>query len=240
MHGDECGLDDASVFSSGVPVVSPDLQAYLALCMEVCGRLARILGFSEKAERHFQDSEELITRMIEKLWNGKKFVCMLEKDKKIVDTASIVCYVPVILGKRLPAEIMDRMTKDLLNPELFWSENGIRSESVGSPYYDASMPGPFALGMCMAVSQLFAAVGFYDAGRFEAAAKVAKCWCSRSLQNGYITTDIVEPDQRIEPEEGGEYVYNATSRYPGKFNSWGVPVFFVLAEILKETERREA
>ena len=237
MHGDECGLDDASIFAEGVPVVSPDLQAYLALCMEVCGRLAKILGLQDEAEEHFARSEELIRKMIRRLWNGDQFVCLLEKSGRILCSQSICNYIPIILGKRLPQEIIRKMTADLMDPNKFYTDHGFRSESFDSPLFDSSSPGPFALGMCMAISQLLMTVGLYEAGEKEAALKNAKNWCELSLERGYPVTDIIEKDQVSHRKSNGPAVFNAAVKYTGKFVSWGTPVFFVLGEILNEAEK---
>ena len=239
MHGDECGLDDASIFAEGVPVVSPDLQAYLALCMEVCGRLARIMGHPDEAEEHFARSRELIDRMVRTLWNGDQFVCILEQSGRVLCSRSICNYIPIILGRRLPRSIIEKMTRDLMNPDKFYTDHGFRSESLDSPLYDPSSPGPFALGMCMAVSQLLMTVGLYEAGEKDAALQNAKNWCELSLQRGYPVTDIIEKDQPSKKKKTGATVFNATTKYPGKFNSWGTAVFFVLGDILNEAEKEK-
>ncbi len=233
-HGDECGLDDASIFSEGVPVISPDLQAYLALCMEVCGRFAKILGMEDEAAQHFRKSKELIQRMIDKLWNGDRFVCILERTKRVLNASSVCNYIPLVLGKRLPKEIIDKMADDLANPGKFYTEKGFRSESFDSPLFDSSSPGPFALGMRMAVSQLLMTVGLYYSGKNELALKNAENWCSLSIGRGFPVTDVVEPENHKKTSTSGKPIFNATTKYPGKFNSWGTAVFFVLGDIISE------
>ena len=237
MHGDECGLDDASIFSEGVPVISPDLQAYLALCMEVCGRMARIMGLEEEAERHFAESRDLIDRMIRTLWNGSQFTCILTRTDRVLTSRSICSYIPIILGKRLPQAIVDKMARDLADPNQFWTDHGFRSESLDSPLYDPSSPGPFALGMCMAISQLLMTVGLRDAGKKDLALRNAENWLGLSLEKGYPVTDIVEKDQPVNRKNTAAPVFSMGTRFPGKFNSWGVAVYFVLGDILNEAEK---
>ncbi len=237
-HGDESGLDDASIFAAGVPVDSPDLQAYLALTMEACGRLAKILGRNEEAEKHFADSRELINKMIDVLWNGDKFVCYLEKEKRFFSSYSMCSYIPIILGKRLPQEIIDKLAADIGDPRKFYDDFGFAGESKDSPLYENRL-GAFALGMPMAVTQLVFTVGLYWAGKTELAAKNAENWCDLSIDYGGPITDYTGNCVK-DDDPNRNVVFSTAKQYPGGYVSWGTPVFFVLGEILNElTEKGE-
>lgn len=234
MHGDESGLDDAGINAEGVPVDSPDLQAYLALCMEALGRLARIMGDNEAAEKHFEESKALIDRMIDKLWNGEKFVCMLEKDHRLYNSGSVLTYVPIILGKRLPQNIIDKMAADLADPNKFYTPQGFTSESKDSPLYDIKS-GQFALGMSLAVTQLIITVGLYWAGKTELAVKNAENWCDLSIGQDGPITDYTEKED--DPNNVNNPVTISRKKFPGGFVSWGTPVFFVMGEIMADAEK---
>ena len=133
-HGDETGADDSSLFEKSNVIDSPDLSAYLVLLYEALCDLAGMLGKAEEAAAWNERSKELLRKMIAKFWNGKKFVAFVHKTGEAIDTGSFMHYIPLILGKRLPQEIIDRMAADLsvegglLTPYGFASE-GLMSDN---------------------------------------------------------------------------------------------------------------
>ena len=56
-------------------------------------------------------------------------------ENKTVECDSLLLYVPLILGEKLPAEIRERMLEELLHEKNFITDYGIASEPVDSPYF---------------------------------------------------------------------------------------------------------
>ena len=237
MHADESGWDDSTIFVDGTPVATPDLAAFLVLAMEACSTLARRIGKLDEAEAHMSESKAMLEKMIKNFWTGEKFICLREVTHKAVDSESIVAYFPIILGKRLPQEIIDKIAADLGDPTKFKTPQGFTSESLSSPYYDDSMGG-YALGMRLAPAQFIVILGLYYAGKRELALEQARIWCDLGIDAGPLTVwrkpvPIPMGDDPFHPP-----IFTGI-KPPGGFTSWGSAIFFVLAELLHEAQGEE-
>lgn len=73
-HGNDSGWDNSTIFHKGTPVESPDLSSFLVLQMEVLSEIACKLGKNDDARKWMEDSQRLISRMIDHFWNGQRFV----------------------------------------------------------------------------------------------------------------------------------------------------------------------
>ena len=231
-HGDESGWDDASIFSKGLPLAAPDIAAFLVLCMEICSKLAGKLGFAAESVEWMGRSEAMLKKMIETFWNGDKFICLLDDTREVVDEESIAMYQPIILGKRLPQEIIDKIADTVSNPDKFFTINGFVSESMQSKYFDMSS-GAFMLGLVVAPVQCMMTLGLYNAGHKELAFKNARNWCDRVLEVGpqAVRRDLIGP--ATPPYEGYQPIYPRVA-FPGSLSSWGAAVFLILAHMLND------
>ena len=237
-HADESGFDDATIFTKGLPVETPDIAAYLVLCLEACGRIAARLGKTEESERHFADSRAMLDAMIKTFWNGEKFICLTDGDHEVVDCESICICQPIILGRRLPQEIIDRLADAIGDPARYFTPHGLATESMQSPYYDGGMGG-FVLGMPICPVQLLLTLGLYTAGKKELAVRCAEIWLEEGLKNeaGPITV-YREPVPVPEDGSGFEPVFTG-DKLPGGISTWGCAVFLILAEMLGEAEKED-
>ena len=236
IHGDESGWDDASIFSKGAPVATPDIAAFLVLCMEACGKLAAGLGLKAESEAWQARSEEMLKKMIDKFWNGQKFVCLLDKTHEIVDVESIAVYQPIILGKRLPQEIIDKIADALAEPGSFLTQFGFVSESMKSKDYDVTS-GAFMRGTILAPVQCMIIVGLYNAGKTELALKAAAAWCDEALVSGPQAVSRRAPVIGT-PAPLAENPVMPAKTSPASLSSWGPAVFLILAPMLKDIGER--
>ena len=66
--------------------------------------------------RHFESKEEiwntLLDRMIDKMWDGEHFVALKNYTHEPIFSGSNMHYIPLVLGKRLPQNIIDKMCED--------------------------------------------------------------------------------------------------------------------------------
>ena len=234
IHADESGWDDSTLFNKGLPVESADIMAFLVLLEEVCGKLAGRLGRAEERSYWTSESEKLLDLMLKTFWNGEKFVARLTKTHEVVEYDSIAAYQPIILGKRLPQPVIDRIAEAVGNPKTFFTSRCFVSESLESDYYDVN--GPFMMGMIIAPVQLMMTVGLYNAGKTALALEAARRWTEMSFDLGptTVTRDVDSPRSRVVPKtlpDGAAPVFPQGGSIPGGMSSWGAAVFLVLAEL---------
>ena len=237
-HADESGWDDDAMFCKGLPLTTADLAAFLILCMEACSKLAGKLGLAEESEAWMKRSKDMLDKMIETLWNGEKFICILDATGEIVDEDTIALYQPIVLGKRLPQEIIDKIAAVVGDPDKFLSVNGIPSLSMQNRFFDVGMAcGAFSLGLIHAPVQALLTVGLYSAGRKDVALQNARNYCDQALIHGLGITrrDLMGPEYL--PYEGYLKIY-PKSMFPGSLCSWGAAVFLNLAHLLNDEEER--
>jgi hypothetical protein len=241
VHGDESGWDDASIFAKGIPVETPDIAAFLTLLMEVCGKFAHKLGKQDEGDKWLERSKDMLDKLIKTFWNGEKFVCRIDGTHEIVDTESIAVYQPIILGKRLPKEIIDKIADAVGDTSKFLVPNGIASESQQSEFYDVTN-GAFMLGTLLAPVQLMVNVGLYNAGRADVALKAIENWFALTPEMG---PQVIMPSPRQENPppvpEGTKPVLGGEGRgpmVPAGYCSWGAAVFLVLGSILYDEEAK--
>lgn len=128
----ESGYPLDGVFSKGTPVVAPDLIARMVLQAEALSQLANRLGFEEATDRWENIADVRLAYLVKELWKGGRFIAWANGEDTAGD--SVLCCVPVILGKRLPEEIRTalaaKLTGDLLIPNLgILSGNG-RTDTI--------------------------------------------------------------------------------------------------------------
>ena len=112
--------------------------------------------------------------MIEKFWNGQRFIGLVDGTHEVIDTAAIMFYRPLVLGKRLPQEIIDKMAADLSEEGNYLSPYGLLSQSLTSR--DFSMNG-YGNGGPSASENLLIATGLYAAGKTELAKEISHRFC---------------------------------------------------------------
>lgn len=179
----DSGWDDATIFRDGFPAINPDLIAFMILLLEATGRLARGCGKTEEADSWQARSEKLLHTLIDEFWDGDKFVTLVRG--KPVDSMSLACLQPIILGKRLPEHIIERITQQLLVEGEFLCEIGLCSESLKSPLCCFGV-NTFVSGRVVAPAQLFLTVGLNMAGKKKEAAMIARRFCDTVRERGCI------------------------------------------------------
>ncbi|MDR3334159.1 MAG: NAD(P)H-binding protein [Treponema sp.] len=213
--GDESGCDDGTVFKYGKAMETPDLCAELALLWEALGDIAKMLGKdAEEAEGWYRRSKDMIGKMIETFWNGERFVALVNGTHEVVATDSCEYYLPIILGKRLPQEIIDKLAMDLSVEGDLLTPYGLASEKL-------STSDELALGMHMARAyvlppyNMLIITGLSDAGKQELARKIALRYCQTVKDGGFIML--------INPFMGGVGMSGG---------SWTACAYIILSELL--------
>jgi glycogen debranching enzyme len=181
-HGNDSGWDNATPFLAGVPLEAPDLSAYLVLQMETLARLAAALKNGEEAESWQRRSRELLEKTLAHFWQADHFVAMRSGDHLIGDTESLFLYLPLILGKRLPANVRSELIAGLTRPERFLTPHGLATESPGSPHYQ---PDGYWRGPIWAPSTLIMVEGLAACGELDLARSLARKFCDLCAASGF-------------------------------------------------------
>ena len=162
----ETGWEDAPYFNVGFPLASPDMNAYLAIQLEAQARLGRLLGQDEAECAAFEaQSKALIERIIKNCWDGEKWYAYNSETGKRSNTNTISLMGALILGKRLPEDIMEKTIRRLMEKDKYLTPFGFASEAVDSPYFNHA----FAQGSIIPPAQLIFCLALEACGRFDLA-----------------------------------------------------------------------
>ncbi len=135
QHGNDSGWDNSTVFAIRPPIATPDLAAYLVLQMDFLAEAARRLGQEAQAATWASRADDVLARMLATFWRGDHFVAIRPVDGVEVDCDSLQLYLPLVLGRRLPAEVRAALIDGLRQPNRFLTEHGLASEAFGSEHY---------------------------------------------------------------------------------------------------------
>jgi glycogen debranching enzyme len=141
-HGNDSGWDNSTIFHQGTPVESPDLSSFLILQMEILSEIADELGKKNEALKWAVKSKNLLNRLISHFWINDRFVAVKSGDHSIIESESLVLYIPIILGKRLPESIRRKLVEEIGNG--FLTQFGLATERTTSPRFreDGYWRGP--------------------------------------------------------------------------------------------------
>ena len=169
-HGNDSGWDNSTAFAFPPPVELPDLQAYLVLQMETLADLAGRLGLAAEAESWTARSRALLGRMCALCFDADGRPLARKAFTGETDSPdSLILYLPVILGKRLPERIRTALVREL-SGDRFLTEWGYATESPKSPRYE---PNGYWLGPIWAPETLILVDGLRACGEEKLARDVA-------------------------------------------------------------------
>lgn len=138
-HGNDTGLDNATIFDNSVTTRSPDLIVYLLKLIE----LLNYIGDRLKIKQDRVHLEKLlVSELSEKMFNGEKFDSYDVFTSEINEhSKSIIELIPILVYDLLPKGHQRALISNFSN---FVTEYGIASESPKSKYYksDGYWRGP--------------------------------------------------------------------------------------------------
>jgi glycogen debranching enzyme len=179
------GSADAPAFHSGFPSASPDMNAYLALQLEAQSRLAKALGEDEAiVEKYASESKAMIERIIKAFWDGERWTAYNPDTGRRSDTQTISLMGALLLGKRLPEEIIEKTVSTLMEEGKYLTPYGFATEVPDSPYFKHG----FAQGSVIPPAQLIFCLALEASGRFEDAKKAGLAYMSNLCNNGLFHT----------------------------------------------------
>lgn len=213
-HGNDSGWDDASAFDVTPPVESPDLTALLVIQMEVLAKLAGRFGKNAEASDWMDRSERTLAALIAHSWRGDRFVAMQSGTHATVDDGgdSLLCQIPVVLGRRLPDEQRRGLVSALADEGRFLLPHGLATESARSPHFIAE---GYWRGPMWAPALMMVVDGLLDAGETVLAKDIARRFCDDCVTGGFAEC------------------YNARTGAPihDPAYTWAASVFVILSQL---------
>jgi hypothetical protein len=213
-HGNDSGWDNATVFDQGYPTEGADLAAHLVLQCEGLAFIAEALGKKKAARRWQRRAQEQLRNLLSQGVQKDHFFAPLDGANQAVASQSLLNYIPLVLGERLPKEIRKALVADLQPDGNFLTRWGLASEATNSPKYT---PDGYWRGPIWAPATYLIFDGLVNAGEKKLARTVAERFCDLCAQdNGFW--------------ENYDALSGKGLRCPGY--SWTASVFLLLAEFL--------
>jgi glycogen debranching enzyme len=180
-HGNDSGWDNSTAFRTTPTMELPDLSAYLVLQMEALAVLSRKIGDEVAAERWRVLSESTLDAMLARFFDDNGPHALTSQSHEIVDNESLILFLPVILGKRLPERIRNRLV-DALKSDRFLTPHGFATESPSSPLYasDGYWRGPIWAPVTFILID-----GLVRCGETDFAREVARRFCDMCVRSGF-------------------------------------------------------
>ena len=181
----ETGWEDAAYFKMGFPIASPDMNAYLALALEAQARFGRLIGEDEAlCAEDERRAKELVERIVASFWDGERWFAFNAKTKARSDTPTLSLYLALLLGKRLPQEIIDKSIASLFEDGKFLTPYGLATEALDSPWFSHG----FARGSIIPPAEMLFCLAMEACGRPDLAKEIARRYMQTLKDTGLFHT----------------------------------------------------
>ena len=182
-NGCDSGWDNGTAFDMGFPAEGADLAAFLILQMDELSKLADRLGKTKESGMWKERSEKLLDKMIAEFWDGSKFVTRIVGSRVSNEKSmSLMGYLPIILGKKLPAEIRSKMIAALKKDGYLLTEHGLATESPASSLYAKN---GYWRGPIWAPTTYIVVKGLSACGEEEFAKEISRRFCDMCREGGF-------------------------------------------------------
>ena len=179
IHGFDSGWDNSTIFDEGVPLIAPDLAAYLVLQLEALADIAKALNKEAASALWQRRSEDMLAALLGNMWKGDRFVGIRRPGGSIVECESLLTCMPIVLGHRLPEEVRTSLIGRLREHLTEW---GLATEKPGSSLYTEN---GYWRGPIWAPSTMLAVSGLWDIGEEDLARTIARGFCRMCAENGF-------------------------------------------------------
>ncbi len=179
-HGNDSGWDNATVFDQGCPIEGADLAAFLVLQCEAIAHLATLLDHRKAASRWHDRAQNQLDRLLKLQVKQGHFFSPKDGQSSAEENNSLLNYIPILLGKRLPAKIRANLIHDLSPDGPFLTQFGLASEAPASRLYrsDGYWRGPI-----WAPSTYLITDGLNAIGETRLADAIAERFCNMCLRS---------------------------------------------------------
>jgi glycogen debranching enzyme len=214
-HGNDSGWDNSTIFDQGLPVKGADLSAYLVLQCECLANIAELLGRKKASIWWKALSDQQLNNLLTHFIKNDHFFSPVRGSVEPDGSLSLINYLPLILGKRLPKRIRKAMIADMQPGGPFLTSFGLATETLSSPKY---MPDGYWRGPVWGASTYLIVDGLIESGELSLARTIAERFCDLCM---------AEPGFW----ENYDAVTGKGLRCPGY--SWTASTFLLLAEWLE-------
>ena len=179
-HGNDSGWDNATMFDQGYPTEGSDLAAHLVLQQEALGQMASMLGKRKEAAVWQKRAQKQLALLLKHNIKNNRFISPLSGHKSADQCLSLLNYIPMELGARLPSKIRQALVTDLAPNGLFLTDYGLATESPQSPKYN---PNGYWRGPIWGPSTYLIFDGLAQAGETTLARTIAQRYCNLCIQS---------------------------------------------------------
>lgn len=224
LDGCDSGWDNSTVYDQGYPVEGPDLAAHLSIQMQGLAQMATMLGKDKEAKEWSKRSQEQIDLMIKRCKTAdNKLLSPIRGNElsTVKETESLINYIPLELGNRLPKDVQKALIEDIKPGGKFMTPYSLATQNPKDEKY--SVDG-YWRGPIWSPSSLLIFDGLQKAGEDEIAAEIAERFCNLcAIDNGFYEN------------------YNALTGegLRDKGYSWTAAGFLIMAQCLNEYETRK-
>jgi putative isomerase len=187
-HGNDSGWDNSTAFDGlGSSFESADLCALLItqidfleiLCIKT-GRVTEALYWKKK-------SDKLLKLLLSELWKDGHFIARKTGSNYYnVESKSLINLIPIVLGKKLPVAIRQKIISDIKN-DGYMTEFGLASESTRSLLFNTHgiKEVPYWRGAIWAPSTYLIVYGLKASDEKEFAIQIMKQFCDLCVKSGF-------------------------------------------------------
>ena len=179
-HGCDSGWDNSTAFRKHPVMETPDLAAFLILQMETLHQLVLKLGLPGEAVSWQDKADHMLDAMLRHCFDGVRPVALVSGTHEETVCDSLLLYIPLLLGEKLPDGIRKSMVAAL--KDRFLTPYGLATEAVESPYYD---PDGYWRGPIWAPSTLLLVEGLDRCGEHDLASEIARRYCDMAAASGF-------------------------------------------------------
>lgn len=220
LHGNDSGWDNATAFDQGYPTEGADLAAHLVMQMEGLARLAELLRRPDEAAAWRKRAAKQLRLLLKRGVKNDRFFSPRNDAKVAEPCLSLLNYIPMVLGHRLPDAVRHALVRDLSPGGPFLTEWGLATESPQSAKYK---PNGYWRGPVWAPSTYLIVDGLRDAGENGLAREIARRFC-----------DMAARESSMGMWENYDALTGQGLCCPAY--SWTAAVFVLLAEWLAEEQ----
>jgi glycogen debranching enzyme len=105
--------------------------------MQMLAEMAGRLGHHDDAIECAAPSHRLLAQMLDHFWREDHFVARKSGSHEVIESDSLLLYMPIILGKRLPAAVQAALLAGIKAGRGFLTDFGPATERISSPHLTA-------------------------------------------------------------------------------------------------------
>ncbi len=134
-HPFSSGLDDSPLWDGGMPVCSPDLNAYLILQMQCLADIAAVIGETSDVDKWKDQAAALMNRMDEILWDEQASLYFAHHEKEVIRLRTPFSLFPLLVGSLSP-ERAASLVEHLFDEKTFWTAFPVPSVAIDETAFD--------------------------------------------------------------------------------------------------------